>query len=326
MKNEKNHPFQKRITYRGQLSELLKQVTDDYDFGNYQSYEIVAVGYEDFNVILKTSKGKFFLKFFADFRNKAGCQRCVDVILAVIKQGVNHPRLFKSNRGYLHEIKIKDKLVRLIAIEYIDGKTFFDLKQKPSLSEMEFLTEQASLINGIDIKPAYFYDNWAIVNFIKEYNQIKRFLNDSDIKLLESLTKEFYKINLKTLPHCFVHGDIIDTNVIRSNTGELHIIDFSVSNYYPRIQELAMLLCDILFDSNEKNFKEIYARTLNTYQEKIKLEEQELKLLPLFIKVAHAMHIVGPVKFTTENKNSKENDHWLKSGRAGLKFMNNLKL
>jgi len=326
MKNEKNHPFQKRINYQGQLSELLKQVTGDYDFGNYQSHKIATVGYEDFNVILKTSKGKFFIKFFADFRNKANCQRCVDVILAVIKQGVNHPGLFKSNQGYLHEIKIKDELIRLIAIEYIEGKTFFDLKQKPSSDEMIFLVKQASIINSTNIQPAYVYDNWAIVNFLKEYNQIKKILTDADIKLIEPLAKEFSKINIETLPHCFVHGDIIDTNVIRSDTGELYIIDFSVSNFYPRIQELAVMLCDILFNSNENKFKEIYAKTLNIYQEKIELTEQELKLLPLFIKVAHAMHIVGPIKFTIENKNSKENNHWLKSGRAGLTFMNSFKL
>ncbi len=291
-----SHPFQKRISYKGQLPDLLKQVIADYGFDEYQSHEVIGVGYEDFNVVLKTGKGKYFLKFFADFRDEKGCQRYVDVMTAAVKHGVSHPKLYQSKQGYFHKIDTKNGSVRLVAMEYVDGKTFFDLKQKPTDEEKDFLVRQAALINSIRIKPKFVYDSWAVVNFLKEYKKIKQRLTDEDIRLIEPLAKEFSSIDIKALPHCFVHGDIIDTNVIRSNKNKVYILDFSVSNVYPRVQELAVMLCDILFDSNKQRFQEIYNRALETYQGRTKLEKIELDTLPLYVQVAHAMHIVGAAK------------------------------
>ena len=122
------------------------------------------------------------------------------------------------------------------------------------------------------------------------------------------------------MPHCFVHGDIIDTNVIRSEGGKLYVLDFSVSNVYPRIQELAVMLCDILFNSDKDKFNEIYIRTLRTYQNTTNLEEVEVNALPLYVQAAHAMHIIGSVKSAVKEGDSEENDHWMKVGREGLKF------
>jgi len=51
--------------------------------------------------------------------------------------------------------------------------------------------------------------------------------------LVQPLVKEFENLGIEELPHCFVHGDIITTNVMRDSTDQLWIIDFSVSNYYP---------------------------------------------------------------------------------------------
>lgn len=316
----KSHPFQKRISYKGQLSKLLEEVIRDYGFDEYQSYEVIGVGYEDFNVILETGRGKYFLKFFADFRDEKGCQRYVDIMTAAVKHGVSHPKLYQSKQSYFHKIDTKDGLVRLVAMEHVDGKTFFDLKQKPTDKEKDFLVKQAALVNSIRIKPKFVYDSWAVVNFLKEYKKIKQRLTDEDIRLIEPLVKKFSSVNIRTLPHCFVHGDIIDTNVIRSSKGKVYILDFSVSNVYPRIQELAVMLCDILFDSNKQRFQETYDRALEIYQERIRLEKIELNTLPLYVQAAHAMHIVGAAKSTFEDGDSEENDHWIRAGREGLKF------
>lgn len=319
MKNN-THPFQRRISYKGHLPDLLKKVIAGYELGKYRSHKVIGVGYEDFNVILKTDKGKYFLKFFADFRDEKDCQRYVDIMTAAVKHGVSHPKLYQSGQGYFHTIDTEDGLVRLVAMEYVDGKTFFDLKQKPINEEKDFLVKQAALINSIRIKPKFVYDSWAVVNFLKEYEKIKQHLTDEDIRLIEPLAKEFSSIDIKALPHCFVHGDIIDTNVIRSNKNKVYILDFSVSNVYPRVQELAVMLCDILFDSNKQRFQKIYNRALGIYQKIIKLEKIELDTLPLYVQAAHAMHIVGAAKSAVEDGDSEENDHWIYVGREGLKF------
>lgn len=98
------------------------------------------------------------------------------------------------------------------------------------------------------------------------------------------------------------------------------VIDFSVSNYYPRIQELAVLACDVCFDDSSRNNSERkLAAALDEYQKIIPLKKQELDALPLFVKIAHAMHVIGGTYEKAVHHNAtKENAHWIQQGRAGL--------
>lgn len=72
--------FQKRINYQGNLNLILSKVCQDFKIGQYQTYEVVPIGYEDLNLILKTNKGKFFVKIFASFRDEKECQRYIKIM------------------------------------------------------------------------------------------------------------------------------------------------------------------------------------------------------------------------------------------------------
>ncbi len=249
----------------------------------------------------------------------------------MIKEQLRYAEKNEAIKAYENALKLdssfKDVTIALstLYLEHGDDSKAISvitkyLKQKPTDEEKDFLVKQAALINSTRIKPKFVYDGWAVVNFLKEYKKIKQHLTDEDISLIEPLAKEFSSIEIEALPHCFVHGDVIDTNVIRSSKGKVYILDFSVSNVYPRIQELAVMLCDILFDSNKQRFQEIYDRALEIYQERIRLEKIELNTLPLYVQAAHAMHIVGAAKSAVEDGDSEENDHWIRAGKEGLKF------
>jgi len=314
--------FQERIEYQGDLKLLLRQVCKDYDFGDYLSHKVIPVGYEDLNVVLVTSKAKLFVKIFAKFRSQKDCLRYVGVMLEANKAGVSHPRIYKSKIGELYEAMMDGSIVRLCLMEFIEGKTFYDLRQLPTTEELRFLAHQAAIINNLPIKPDPVYDSWAIVNLVKEFEEKQQYLSKKDSEVVTPVYKEFRKVNLDQLPHCFVHGDIIKTNVMRSNTGDLYILDFSVSNYYPRVQELAVLFCDLFF--NEKyptSFKKNYDRGLFEYQKDIQLTPEELKIMPLYIQAAHVMHIICANYEREVNGNtSKENESWLNLGRIGLRY------
>lgn len=132
--------------------------------------------------------------------------------------------------------------------------------------------------------------------------------------------------DIKSLPTAFVHGDIIRTNVMRDENGKFYILDFSVANIYPRIQELAVLLCNILYDDkNPGAFMDYYELALDEYKKKNELTKPEIETLPLYLKAAHAMHIIGAgrEKYKKDNK-SEENEYWLSKGRNGLRDMNRL--
>jgi len=325
--NEKNISFNKnintyleRINYNGDFSDIVSIVCKDYNIGSCVSYGIVTMGYEDLNVIIQTNKGKYFAKFFASDRDAKECKRYVDVMLKVLAAGVSHPKLYKSQQGYLHTIKIGLNTVRLCLMEYIEGKTFYELGINPTSSEIKFLANQAAVINQIAFKPKFIYDQWAIMNFRKEYGKKGKYLSDVDKELVYPLYEKFLKFNADELPHCFVHGDILKTNVLKASDGRLYILDFAVSNYYPRIVELSVFFCFFLnkkgFPKTEKMFKVALAE----YRKTIKLTAAEIAALPFFLDLAHAMHILeANYQKIVKNNMSAENNYWLELGRIGLK-------
>lgn len=310
--------MQERIKYSCDLTPFLKKLCTDYKIGDYLKHKIVTFGYEDLNIIIETAKDKYFLKIFADFRNNDDCALYVKKIEECLKAGVSHPKLFSSPKGNIYIETFDGYEFRLALMEYINGGSFFESKSIPSEDEKRFIISQAIKINSLDFKPAYVYDSWALVNFEKEYTKTKPYLSEEIVEKLNPLLDEFKKLDLDTLPHCFVHGDIMTTNVIRDENGKLYIIDFGCSNYYPRIVELAVLLCDFLLIKDNNN-DENYQLLLEEYQKKIKLTDLELKTLPLFIKIAFAMYLIcGTYEKEYKKNKTDENHYWINLGRSSL--------
>ncbi|MFC1711371.1 phosphotransferase [Patescibacteria group bacterium] len=314
------HNFQDRINYKGDLKYLLLKICSDYGFGSYISFKVVVVGYEDLNLILQTSKGKYFIKIFASSRKDKDCQRYVDVIKNALKIGISHPFLYKFKNSYLYKTTINSVNIGLCVMQYIKGKNFYELEVYPSLQEKKFIIKQATLINKSNYKPRFIHDNWAITSFYNQYKEKKQYLSNQDKKLVNPVASKFSMLSITKLPHCFIHGDITRTNTMKDSSGKIYIIDFAVANYYPRIQELAVLLCDIFFNPSKiDQLSKDYKLALNTYNKYVKLTSFELKILPLYVKFAHVMHLLlaNYQKIVKENM-SKENEYFLTIGRAGL--------
>jgi Ser/Thr protein kinase RdoA (MazF antagonist) len=316
--------FQKRINYQGSLKPFLQQVCKDFSIGEYKDYKIIPIGYEDFNLIVITDRDKYFVKVFDSFRSEDECSRYVGIMESILRAGVSHPLLFQSNQGYLYKLSNNNQVDRLCVMQYIDGKIFYELQINPTTEEKRFVIKQAALINKIDIKPSMVYDQWAITNFLREYNKKEKYLNKDDKKLVEPMIEIYKSLSIDNLPRCFVHGDIIKTNVIRGANGDIYILDFAVANYYPRIQELAIILCDLFFDAkNPDEFFQNYNLAVSEYQKYIVLTRNEIEKLPKYIKLAHTMHVLSANYEKIVNRNqSSENEYFLEMGRVGLKYIN----
>ena len=85
--------FQERIQYRGNEQILFNTLCNDYQLGTLVQAKPIEVGYEDFNVLIETNKGKYFAKFFASFRDQDNCLRYVNIMETAIDAGINHPKL-----------------------------------------------------------------------------------------------------------------------------------------------------------------------------------------------------------------------------------------
>ncbi len=295
-------------------------VCREYILGEYRSFEPIEMGYEDVNLKLTTEKGVFFVKIFAESRDDAQCLRLINIVKTAIDSGVSHPKFLLKETGYIFRGRYENFNIRLAVFEFIEGKSFYDLKKLPTKEELKEIIKIAALINKIDYKPAPLYDSWALVNFPEELEKSREHLSAKELKVLDRLKSDFEEIDIKALPHSLVHGDLISSNLMKSKE-KIYCVDFSVANFYPRIVELAVIMSDLMFDPTDKiGVKKYFKLLVDEYSTYNKLTSEELKILPLFIQLAHAMHLLRATREKAEGNKTAENEHWLSLGKKGFKY------
>lgn len=173
-----------------------------------------------------------------------------DYVFGVVEHGVNHPPTLLDREGtFLHTDKKSG--LKMIAVKYIDGKMFFDADGLPDASQLERVDAQAVKINSINYDPQYLFDSWAVPNMKWMFDQTKDHLNAEGIELVTKAFEYFKAIPHNNSPICLVHGDLIKTNLIVGNDGKIYVIDFSVTSTYPRVQEIAVMAANLMFDEKE---------------------------------------------------------------------------
>jgi len=131
------------------------------------------------------------------------------------------------------------------------------------------------------------------------------------VDILENVLKRYDKIDTKMLPTCFVHGDIIKTNVIMGEDDKPYIIDFSVSNIYPKIQEVAVMAANLLADDSttlESRVKASIAAYINAGGE---LNDYEQGVAYDYSLAGVAIEYMGSIyERIYNNEEGDEVDYW----------------
>jgi Ser/Thr protein kinase RdoA (MazF antagonist) len=308
--------FFDRVNFQGDPNDLVQKICDDYRLGEPASFSVPAMGYEDLNIALKTPRGPRFAKLFASSRTKKESRRIVGSIEKALNAGVIHPRIFVDHTGHpLHAVTGFGDPIWMVLMDYVDGGTVLESGKPLQGVERQRIIQQAALINSLDYYPARIHDSWAVVNLPAEFKHKREALTPSEDMVIKRVLDRFTQVP-KKLPRAFVHGDIRSSNVMRSNNGNLYIIDFAVSNRQPRIVELAVLLTDLFYDL--KNPISTYEWVVTEYQKHQKLTEEELDCLPIFIQASHAMNVLGAQYERAQGNTLNENNEWLRLGRLGL--------
>lgn len=304
-----------RLAYTGDLAPLVERVAEAYGVGTPTSHSVVEVGYEDCNVIIDTEQDRFLAKMFAKTRKPEEITRYTDIMQKVVEAGVDHPELMTANGNIVYV----DSGVSLVLMRFIEGKTFFELDRAPDDSERRALLEQAAKINAIDYEPPYLFDSWAIPNISEMFEKVKQYIEPDDVALVEQVIVKYRAIPVNELPHGFVHGDFTKTNILKSDHGEIYVLDFSVANRYPRLQELAVIAANLLHD-NDTSLEERCRVVADEYSKFSELTEAERQHLSAYALAGVAMEFMGAhqEKFINGN-DTDETDYWLNLGRAGLR-------
>lgn len=307
-----------RLAYSGELEPVIERLCAAYDVGTPASSSVVEVGYEDCNVILESDQDKYLAKMFAKTRTTEDIERYATTMQKVVEAGINHPELLTTTSG---EVTYTDSGITLVLMRFVEGKTFFELERAPNAEERKIVLEQAAKVNDIDYRPTYLFDSWAIPNIRAMFDKVRQFIEPSDLKLVEQAMAQYEAIPADDLPHCFVHGDFTKTNVLKGNDGKIYILDFSVANWYPRIQELSVIAANLLHDNGDNSSLEDRCRQVaDEYSQYNPLTNEERRHLPAYALAGIAMEFMGAHQEKHINGNdTDETDYWLNLGREGLR-------
>ena len=318
--------FNKRIGLNTDLKNISLEICKRYDLGDFISNELIEIGYEDYNYYLTTSRDKYCVKIFSKTRTSEDVNNYLERIRAVANSHINSPKPLLINGDINLSLEYQQNNYEICVFEFIDGKNFFQLQESPSIDTVKELAKQTAMINNLDIKPNFIYDSWAIINFEKEYNRKREYVSPKYKEQFDTLLEELRKIDFNCLPKAFVHGDIISTNVMIDKDSKIWIIDFAVSNYLPRIIDLAVISCNICLDKNskERTYENIFL-LLNEYNKYNKLSEYELKTFGTFYKIANAMHILQTQYIIKTDGDSEENQYWLNEGIVGMSYSDSIR-
>lgn len=307
-----------RLNYTGNLEPVVERLCDAYGVGTPSSINVVEIGYEDCNVVLETEQDKFLAKMFAKTRTTEEIGRYATTMQKVVEAGVQHPELLMTSSG---EVTYTDSGITLVLMRFIDGETFLELDRAPDRTERKAVLEQAAKVNEIDYKPPFLFDSWAIPNIRSMFDRVKQFVQPEDLKLVEQAMAQYEAIPVDDLPHSFVHGDFTKANVIKAKDGKIYILDFSVANWYPRIQELAVIAANLLHDESDTTSLEDRCELIaDEYSQFNALTPDERRYLPAYALAGIAMEFMGAHQEKHINGNdTAETDYWLNLGRAGLR-------
>jgi Ser/Thr protein kinase RdoA (MazF antagonist) len=307
-----------RLAYTGDLEPVIDRLCAAYGVGTPAGSSVVEVGYEDCNVVVETDQDKYLAKMFAKTRTAEDIERYTTTMQKVVEAGVLHPELLTTGSG---EVAYTDSGITLVLMRFVEGKTFFELDRAPDVEERKAVLEQAAKVNSIEYKPAYLFDSWAIPNIRAMFEKVRRFVEPDDLKLVEEAMARYEAIPVDDLPYCFVHGDFTKTNVLKGNDGKAYILDFSVANWYPRIQELAVIAANLLYDNGDSSSLEAKcSQVADEYSQFNALTDEERQHLPAYALAGIAMEFMGAHQEKHLNGNdTDETGYWLKLGRQGLR-------
>lgn len=308
--------FFERIDVNSTLSEISELICSKCKIKDYVSSRIVEVGYEDFNFIIETKTEKYFIKIFNKDRTNEDCKNYIDRIKLSNSIDINAPKIICYDN-----IEIDNKELLFVILEYINGKSFLDLGQIPNEMEIKEIIRQMANIHRVDLKTEFIYDSWTITNFTNEFNKKGQFLDKEYYDKFSELSNKLQKVDFSKLPHSFVHGDIISSNVIKDDKNKLWIIDFAVSNYLPRIIDLVVIGDNLCLDSESKentikNFKLI----ISEYEKYNELTDYEKEIIPLFYDIGNAMGVLQINYLKQNGEYSKEDEYWLNVSKRGLEY------
>jgi Ser/Thr protein kinase RdoA (MazF antagonist) len=298
------------------LPALVAHVAADYGLGDVADWSVLATGYEDCNIDLRTGRTRVVVKVFAAGRPAGIAARTAGVIDAVRAAGVRHPRLHSDAAG--GQVHSYDGH-RLLVMDFAPGRTFYDLGRPPDQAELARVVEQAVRIHGCDVRPEPVFDSWAIANLVPLAGQVGDLLDGRQRRLVDGAIAELARVDFLSLPTTLIHADLTAGNVLLGPDGEITVLDFALANRWPRLQELAVIAASLLHGSpGTLPARLSTVARLYSAAGPAPLTPAEEAALPAVGRAAAAMELLGGLNQWRQGNRGPETDSLIDIGTTGL--------
>ena len=299
------------------LPALVAHVAAEYELGDVSDWSVLATGYEDCNIDLRTLLTRVVIKVFAVGRPEGIAARTAALIDAVREAGVRHPRLHADAAG--SDVHTYDRH-RLLVMDFAPGHTFYELGRPPDEAELAKVVEQAALIHGVDARPEPVFDSWAIANLVPLAGQVGDLLDAGQRRLVGDAISAMAAAGFWSLPVTLIHSDLTAGNVLLGPGGELTVLDFALANRWPRLQELAVIAASLMHGAPGTLPSRLDAvARLYSAAGPAPLTPAEVAALPAFGRAAAAMELLGGLNQWRQGNRGPETDSLIDLGTAGLR-------
>jgi Ser/Thr protein kinase RdoA (MazF antagonist) len=300
------------------LGGLVRRLAGAYGLGRVLSFSVINVGYEDCNLDVVTTSGRYVAKVLAAEREAKDVQRYVSVLEAVEAAPIGHPRLHRTTGAglLLHEDELSGDA--MVVMDHVDGQTYFALHRAPRPSELVELMEHVRAIHDLPLALPPVYDPWAVPHIGDTFDKVRHLLDPEERRLVSVVADAVQRTDHDALPHAVVHEDLAQANVMVSTSGRVHVLDFGGANYLPRVQDLAVVAANLLYDGTTP-LRERVDRVDGAYVGRPPLDGSERRALVTYACGVAAMEFL----FAMEQKHLEgnagaETEYLLELGRSQL--------
>lgn len=312
-KTDKLRMLLSRTPLTQDFDHVLADVETQLPIGKILFYKPINEGYEDANILIKTTTGQYVLKVFLTNRSDQAIADYTKILLECKKIGVKTTELVVGASG---PIGIMGKAKYIITI-FFEGENF--QHRTPTPADMIAGVRYLAKLNTLSFPIAETYDSWGNRNLAREHEALKNKLSPQELELINPALRGFKALNFSEFSKSVIHGDMQRKHLLKNTRGQYCILDFGCMAHAPKVIDLSTYLAWFcLAEDTWINRDLIYTSIVEEYTKTHNLSDIEhLSLKPL-IRASYAAYFQKTSELIHDGDNSAETLDWHQKSKTIL--------
>lgn len=313
----------KRTSLTVSFYEFLANIQDKFpSIGKIENTTPINEGYEDANIILNTSNGKYVLKIFLAGRELENINSYVKILKECRGIGVQTTEILTDFNGGLGIFDDGEIKTYYIITNFFDGNNFQNTT--PTIKDIRNVTEYVAKLNTLNFEVGSGYDSWGIKAFPEEYKNKSGQLTPAQNLCVKKVYLDYMKLDMNRFSKSVIHSDMQRKHVIKNTSGEYCILDFGCMAHDYKVIELATYLAWFcLQEDTWKDKDAIFSEVLKIYNAVHNLSVPEVLSLKLLIKVSYSAYYMTTSVMINEGDKSEETLDWNSRSKKMLELTKN---